>query len=307
MAKKKKERVKVRDIVTEKILAMLREGVVPWRRPWDLTVGRAKNLVSKRPYRGINVWLLGFTEYASPWWVTYRQAKKLGGQVRRGEKGRMVVFWKWLDVERENDDGELELRRVPMMRYYTVFNVEQCDGLEAKIPEKVEREPVDPIEAGDAVIDGMPKKPVIRHGGDRAYYAPLRDVVGLPKRDTFHSAEAYYATAFHELVHSTGHESRVGRFDSRDDEPWAALFGSESYSKEELVAEMGAAMLMADAGIESPERLENSAAYIAHWLKRLEDDTSLVVAAAQAAQKAADFILDESYEKKKAEPLKEAA
>jgi antirestriction protein ArdC len=302
MAKKK---MKVRDIVTEKILAMLSEGVVPWRRPWRL-IGRNRNLISKRPYRGINVWLLAGSEYSSPWWVTYRQAKKLGGNVRRGEKGTKIVFWKWLErkvkaEEGEPDDGNgYTVRSFPMMRYYTIFNVEQTEGLDAKIPPEEETEPVDPIEAGEALIERMPRKPVIKFGGDRAYYSPLSDVVGLPERDDFETSEGYYASAFHELAHSTGHEARLGRFDSRD--VMGSIFGSTTYSKEELVAEMSAAFLMAEAGIEQPERLENSAAYIKGWLKALNDDHSLVVVAAQAAQKAADFILDT-----KVEELKEAA
>jgi len=314
---KKKGKIKVRDIVTEKIMDALKAGVVPWRRPWAIT-GRHKNVTRGNAYRGINVWLLEAAAasrgYERPLWLTFNQAKKWGGTIKPEEAKRnggpgptLIVFWKWLEKSVEDDDGETEVRRFPMMRYYNVWNVAQVDGIEDRLPEEEEPKVVDPIEAGEAVIDGMPKKPTMHWGGDRACYWPLGDRIDLPERDVFESAAAYYATAFHELAHSTGHEARLGRFDSTDVRN--AIFGSTSYSEEELVAEMTAAFVMAEAGIETPERLDNSAAYIASWLKRLADDHNLVIVAAQAAQKAADWILDAEAKKASPEPveLKEAA
>lgn len=313
---KKKGKIQVRDIVTEKIMEALKAGVVPWRRPWAIT-GRHKNVTRGNHYRGINTWLLEASaicrDYDRPLWLTFNQAKKWGGTIKPEEARKnggpgptLIVFWKWLEKSVEDDDGETELRRFPMMRYYNVWNVAQVDGIEDRLPEIEEVEAVNPIEAGEAVIAAMPKKPSIRWGGDRASYSPLADVVALPERDNFETAEGYYATAFHELAHATGHEARLGRFHSSD---VGSIFGSKTYSEEELIAEMTAAFVMAEAGIESPERLDNSAAYIASWLKKLADDHNLVIVAAQAAQKATDYILDAEAKKaaETASELKEAA
>lgn len=274
----------VYDLITDRVMEQLSKGVVPWRRPWGGAEQAPRNLASGHAYRGINVFLL--MGGSSPYWMTFNQAKALGGCVRKGERGTPVVFWKWLEKE---DEITGKKSRFPMLRYYTVFNLSQVDGIPAKkIPAVVgTRADVDPIAAADAIVEGMPTRPTIRTAGDQACYMPALDVVTMPARERFNSSAAYYATLFHELTHATGHESRVGRV-----EKWTG-FGSESYAREELIAEMGAAFLMGQAGLVD-ETIENSAAYIANWLERLKDDRKLVVVAAAQAQRAADFILGRS-------------
>lgn len=275
-------------MVTERIVELLEQGVIPWRKPWRPEAGEHRNLVSKKPYRGINVFLLGALGYDSPFWLTYKQAKQLGGSVKKGEKGATVVFWKWLDKKEEDESGDLKQVKIPMLRYYTVFNLEQTEGIPAeKIPagEDCAESEVLPIEAAVSLIDSMPQRPAIGHGGNRAYYSPSRDRVQLPNMEQFDMVEEYYCAAFHELAHATGHSSRLDRKEVTGCNP----FGSEDYSKEELVAEMTAAYLCGVTGIEQGT-IENSAAYIQGWLKQLKDDRKLVIHAAAAAQKAADFI-----------------
>lgn len=270
------------DIITDQITTKLEEGTVPWRKPWYGEAGMPKNLVSKKDYRGINVFLLHCLGYESPYFVTFKQAKKLGGHVRKGEKGCPVVFWKQLDVK--DEDEEKTVRHVPMLRYYTVFNVAQTEGLEIPVLDVPEREHT-PTEAAEQIVQGMPKAPEIKHGQRAASYSPAEDVVRMPRPEVFESGEGYYSTLFHELTHSTGHTSRLDRKLSTE----SVAFGSADYSREELVAEMGAAFLCAQAGIET--RLDQSAAYIEGWLKKLKSDRKLVVVAAAQAQKAADFVL----------------
>lgn len=271
----------VYEIITERIIAELQKGVVPWHKPWKSS--GPMNLVSKRAYRGVNTWLLGVSQYASPYWLTFKQAKALGGSVRAGQKATPVVFWKPV---KSKDKTSGEEKTFPLLRYYSVFNVEQCDGLEKHIPVDVAKT-VAPIDAAAAIVEGMPDKPTIQHGGTRACYAPGSDTVTMPPRDTFDNGEFYYSTLFHELTHATGHVSRLDRKGITE----SAGFGSETYSKEELVAELGAAFLCAEAGI--VERLiDNSAAYINNWLGALKQDVKLVVQAAAQAQKAADYILN---------------
>jgi len=275
---------KVYDIITEKILAQLEKGKIPWRKPWTCT--DHKNIISRKPYRGINVWMLDIAAeergYKSHYWLTYKQAQKLGGTVRKGEKANIVVFWKI--NTREDEDGEE--KSFPFLRYYNVFNVEQCDGIDAPAEETIS---FDPIEKCEAIVSNMPNRPDIKHAGDRACYYPSLDYVNMPHPETFENEPLYYSVLFHELAHSTGHPGRLDRFGT-DNKP--APFGSPDYSKEELIAEMTAAMLCATVNIEN-NTLENSAAYIQSWLTVLNDDPKMVVHAAGKAQKAADFITGE--------------
>jgi antirestriction protein ArdC len=246
----------------------------------------------------VNVFLLHAMSYQSPFWLTFNQAKELGGSVKRGEKACPVVFWKWLDVE---DTADNDRKRVPFLRYYSVFNVAQCDGIEGHLPklEESKREH-NPIEAGEQIVSAMPRRPEIKHGLDRAFYSPTGDFVGMPSPERFRSGEEYYSVLFHELTHSTGHESRLNRKGvTGTDGQWTA-FGSQPYSKEELVAEMGSAFLCGHAGIVE-RTLENSAAYVQGWLSRLKDDSRLVVQAAAQAQKAADFILNKQHRQEEME------
>jgi antirestriction protein ArdC len=277
----------VYQVITDRVIALLQQGTVPWQKPWQGAELAPQNLVSRKPYRGVKVFLLHAMSYTSPYWLTFRQAQELGGHVRKGEKACPVVFWKWLDVER---NGATE--RVPFLRYYSVFNVAQCEGIEARVQRATgaTREH-SPVETAERIVQGMPKRPLIRHGQAQAFYHPIDDYVGMPSPEQFRGGEDYYSVLFHELTHSTGAECPLNRKGvAGTDGQWSA-FGSQSYSKEELVAEMGAAFLCGQAGIVE-RTIDNSAAYVASWLSRLKDDCKLVVQAAAQAQKAADFILD---------------
>lgn len=277
---KTNERIDIYQTVTDKIIAMLENGVIPWRKPWTGSAGMPKNLLSKKPYRGVNLWMLHASGYTSEYWLTYKQAQELGGSVRKGEKSTLVVYWKMLEVER---DGEK--KKIPMLKYYNVFNVEQCEGVEHPTQDDVVIADFNPLEQCETIVANYPNPPTIEHVQQRAFYSRGDDKVNMPKPETFSRGQEYYSTLFHELVHSTGHESRLGRLQNS-----VSGFGSTSYAKEELVAEMGAAYLCGLAGIENVT-LENSAAYIASWLQRLRDDRKLVISAAAQANKAVDFII----------------
>lgn len=278
--------ISVYEIVTQQIMERLEKGEIPWKRPWSGSAGVPINLRSKKPYRGVNVWLLGCTGYSSPYWASFKQVSESGGSIKKGEKSSLVVFWKPMSktIIEEGENGEdLAVEKSSfMLRYYRVFNVEQTEGLEDKIPH-VEKIEFNPIEKCEEIMEEMPQRPEIKYGGGRAFYRPDDDFVQLPLKEHFHSPEEFYSTAFHELVHSTGHSSRLSR-DMKN------FFGSHDYSKEELVAEMGASFLCGTAGIENTT-IDNSAAYIQSWLKKLNDDKKMVVFAASAAQRAAEFIL----------------
>ncbi len=273
---------KVYDIVTDQVLRLLESGTVPWHQPWS-GGGAPRNLASGKAYRGINPFLLASTGFASPYWLSYKQAQARGGNVRKGEKSTLVVFWKLWDRESTDASGETSTKRLPILRYYRVFNAEQCDGINAPALEAIDFEPIARCES---VVAAMPKPPTLTHGEPRAYYRPLTDTVNMPDRERFNSPPEYYSTLFHELTHATGHVSRLGRKGIEDIQP----FGSSDYSREELVAEMGAAFLCGHCSIESAT-LDNSAAYINGWLRQLRNDPMLVVQAAGLAQRAADCIL----------------
>ena len=275
----------VYQIVTDRIMSLLEQGHIPWHKPWAGSDQLPKNLASGKEYRGVNIWLLHAAGYAEPYWLSFKQVKDRGGYVRKGEKANIAVFWKMLDVETEGKDGNKKIKHVPMLRYYNVFNVEQCEGV--KYPETVKKHEHEPIKACENVIANMPNRPEIKHYGAKAFYSPAFDRVVLPHNEMFDTAQGYYTTAFHELAHSTGH---TGRLD-REGITKPHSFGDKSYSKEELCAEMGAAYLCGHCGI-SPATIENSAAYIQSWLKALKNDNKLVVYAAAQAQKAADYILN---------------
>ena len=286
----------VYEIITARIQEQLEQGVIPWSKPWDATVHMPRNLSTKKAYRGVNVWLLIGREFESPWWVSFKQCKALGGTVNKGEKGTPVVFWKWLEQEKTEDadpegEGTSGKARAPLLRYYTVFNVEQTTIPAERIPvPERQASGFSPIERCESIVSGMPAPPVLRNGGTRAFYRPGEDLVNMPVPERFRSSPEYYSTLFHELVHSTGHPGRLNRQTIKD----LAPFGSPNYSREELIAEMGAAFLCGVAGIENAT-IENSAAYIKGWLRALEDDSRLVVLAASQAQKAAEYILDRPW------------
>lgn len=272
----------VYEIVTESIIKQLESGVAPWRKPWRTEP--PCNLISGKEYRGINPFLLAPQGYGSRYWLTFNQANKLGGHVRKGEHSSIVTFWNVGEEKTIRDAAGNERKSRPfLLRYYRVFNVEQTEGIADKLGLGNSSRPPS-LEQCEAIVAGMPNPPK-REQSDRAWYRPANDTVGIPSRTAFNSTEEYYSTLFHELAHSTGHSSRVGREGIEQ----LNTFGSESYSKEELVAEMGAAMLCGITGIE-PVTLSNSAAYLKSWIERLRGDSKLIISAASAAQKAADYI-----------------
>jgi antirestriction protein ArdC len=282
--------MKVEEIITQRIIDKLEHGTIPWRKPWA-GGGMPKNYISRKEYRGINPFMLGSAGYAYPYFLTFLQAKQLGGNIKKGSKGMPVVLFKF--VEKENEDKPEKPEKFPVLRYYTVFNIEQTEGIDYSetIAESPTLDDFQAIQEADQIIQNMPNRQERQEIENRAYYSPTRDVVNMPKREMFESELAYYSTFFHELTHSTGHRSRLNR------KTMAGLnaFGNHDYSKEELCAEMGAAMLCGHVGIENGT-IDNSAAYIAGWLKALRSDKRFVIQAAGYAQKAIDFILSRKFE-----------
>jgi len=272
----------VYESVTLRILECLDKGVVPWRKPWGVTPPR--NLSSGHVYRGINQILLSCTAFSSPYWMTFKQARLLGGSVKRGERGSPIVFWKVYENEKAN--GETDKRFV--LRHFTVFNSEQTEGI--YIPKLEALKAIEPVEDCEKIVSSFKDPPTLEHGGNRACYIPALDRIQVPSRNAFSSSEEYYSTLFHEFVHSTGSARRLARKGVVD----ANSFASHEYSYEELIAECGAAFLCARAGI-APNTIENSASYIAHWSSALKNDSTWLVRAASAAAKAADFILGKHW------------
>ncbi len=271
-------------IIADRILDMLDRGEIPWRKPWAATAGNGPmNAFTRRPYRGINTLILGMSAYADPRWATFKQVRQYGGHVNAGEKATPVVFWKQLDIPADDEPGQT--KSIPFMQTFYVFNVAQC-VLPNLSPITVKQGPA-PIETADRIIAAMPQRPSIANdGGDRAYYRPASDSVHMPPMGAFGSADYYYTVLFHELTHSTGHKARLDRGLSDN----LAPFGSADYSKEELVAEFGAAFLSAESGIKTT--IANSAAYVQSWAKVIRNDKTVIIHAASKAQKAADYILN---------------
>lgn len=309
---KSKEKFDLYQAVTDQIIEAMERGVCPWKQPWKAIGGTPRNIRGRR-YRGINAFLLAMQSALSNWthpvFLTFNQAKELGGTVRKGERSSLVVFWKTIVPEEYagNPQACPASERKWFLRYYRVFNVAQVDGLPPQALPVIPDNGLSPIEECEAIVAGMPQCPVIRESGQGAFYRPATDQVFMPPLRAFDNAEAYHSTLFHELTHATGHETRLARPDA-----FAGRFGSEPYAKEELVAELGAAFLCARAGI-SPATLEDSASYLANWLQKLREDKRLIVTAAGAAQRAADFIAPDALddgdtgEPEEAEPARLAA
>jgi antirestriction protein ArdC len=277
--------IKVYEVINNRIMELLEQGTVPWRKTWNAQSNMPKNMVSKKEYRGVNTFLLSCMPYRSPYWMTFKQVQDKGGHVKKGEKSTPVIFWKWLD-KNDSDNETSTNGKIPMLRYYSVFNIEQTEGI--PVPEPIETHNVfDTITKAEEIIVSMPMKPDIRYGGNRAYYSVNHDYIQLPNQNTFSSPEEFYSTCFHELAHATGHSNRLARKSILE----PSYFGSHEYSKEELVAEMGSCFISGFAGIENTT-IENSAAYISGWLKALKGDKTLLIHAASAAQKASDYILN---------------
>ncbi|KAB2328963.1 DUF1738 domain-containing protein [Cytobacillus depressus] len=275
---------KIYEMVTNKIIEKLEAGTVPWRKPWVGKSGSARSWKTQKSYRGINTLLLEPGEY-----ITFKQVQEAKGKVKKGAKSEIVVFWKWL--EKENEEGETE--KIPLLRFYKVFNINQCEGIESKWNEDIQEFEHDPIEEAENIIKGYMNKPSLSwQSGIGAFYQPGNDHVNVPPMKDFPKVEEYYCTMMHELIHSTGHKSRL----NREGVTGTLKFGSQTYSKEELIAEIGATMLNGIAGF-SEVTFDNSVAYIQSWLNKLKNDKTLIVKAAANAQRAVDHILGVSWDK----------
>jgi antirestriction protein ArdC len=279
--------------VTDRIVADLEKGVRPWMKPWSAANAqdRLPSLPLRhngQPYKGINILLLwGETiekGYSRNIWMTYKQAEEFGAHVRKGEHGSLVVYADRFTKTEANDKGEEVEREIPFMKAYTVFNVEQIEGLPARYLEAAaprdEGRALELIEEAESFFAGTGA--IFRHGGNRAFYAPAADFIQLPPADAFRDAESYAATKAHELVHWSGNERRMAR-------EFGKRFADHAYAFEELVAELGSAFLCADLGI-TPEPREDHAAYLAQWLEVLKEDRRAIFTAAAHAQRAADFL-----------------
>jgi antirestriction protein ArdC len=282
----------VYELVTSKIIERLEEGVIPWQKCW--TSGPAKSLTTGKEYRGINSVLLGMREYSSRYWATFKQTTKVGGNVKKGEKATPVVYWHWRtpdEMARLKADGKTTAPApcYPFLAF--VFNLDQTEGIERPaddVPAAINS----PLEEAQKIVDAMPNRPEIRHGATfNPCYMGALDLVVMPNLGQFKDAESYFCALHHELIHSTGAKSRLNRFEKQQGES-----REERYGFEELVAELGAAFLSATCGLDNSSRLDDASAYIAGWLKALQDDKKLLLQAASAAQKAADFILGKAEE-----------
>jgi antirestriction protein ArdC len=278
--------------ITNRIIADLEQGVRPWMRPWsaDHAAGRITRPLRHNgiPYKGINVVMLWSASvvkgYACPLWLTFKQALELGGHVKKGETGELVVYADRITRTETDAKGAEVEREISFLKGYTVFNAEQCEDLPAHYSAKAEPPALTPLQRIDAADRFFAATGAeIRHGGTRAYYAEGADYVQMPPFETFRDAESHAATLAHELTHWTKHDKRLARDMGR------VRYGDEGYAREELVAELGAAFLCADLGI-TPEVREDHAAYIASWLKVLKDDKRFVFSAASHAQRAADYL-----------------
>lgn len=275
-------------VITDQIIEMLKQGEIPWEKPW---ISRANcNLRSKHVYKGINRLMTAAVAakngWVSPYWVTFNQVRELGGKVKKGSKATYVVLWKF--IKKEQTDGTEKV--IPLCRYYKIFNVEQTEGLEAYIPEDETFE-WDSEEKAEEMVSGCKFSDIISYGGSQACYIPSHDRIEIPCRETFKTANGFYATTFHEMVHATGHITRLDRKLGMFGD-----FGSHEYSKEELVAELGASFLCAAAGITNEKQLTNAAAYCQSWIKVLQNDVHAIVSAASKAEKAAKYIMGESVD-----------
>lgn len=271
--------------VTDNIIKILESGNIPWKKPW-IGGNAPSNLVSKKAYRGINSIVLGFSPFAkTPYWLTLNQCKQLGGWVQDLKHPTLIVFYAFRDYEKTDKKGVVKTEKVPMLKHYYVYNSSQCTGL--KLPETKTFEHA-PIPAAYSVVEKyLTKEKIQVSDGGRCSYSPSSDSITMVPVTQFPKIEEFYSTMFHEMAHSTGHQTRLKRAGIIESNG----FGSELYSKEELVAEMTASFISNAVGF-GEVAIENAAAYIQNWLKVLKDDKKMVVSAAGAAQKAADYIID---------------
>jgi antirestriction protein ArdC len=284
--------------VTNKIISMLEQGVAPWRRTWS-TYGLAKNYATGHVYTGINFIMMNNTLHPIPFFMTLNQVRTMGGKLKKGAKADKVIYFNVVYKDRDNrtiskdeathlyNIGE-EVKTLKFIKYYNVFNISDVEGIKLDITEIILK-PNEKIDKYESIVENMPKCPEIKHIDSKgAFYSPSLDIVNMPQIEQFESAEAYYATLFHELIHSTGHVTRLAREEVMNPH----TFGSKPYSREELVSEMGASFLCSSVQIDFGNIFENNVAYIAGWLKVLKEDNKFIFKVASEAQKGVDFILN---------------
>lgn len=288
------------------ILESLDRGVAPWRQPWGkngLSLAQ-RNAFTNRPYRGINVFTLMLAGRGDNRWATYKQIKKNGGNVVRGSKSQFVIFWKFVPVRKSDDLDEDQRETYPILKYFRVFNVEDTTGLDLPADPTSAPAEIPSNEIAEKITNQYAKSiglvnratgtgPVVRFGGGRAYYSPAMDNIQMPPVAAFNGTGEFYSTLFHEFGHSTGHHSRLNRFEKNAP---GDKFGSHGYGLEELVAEFTSAFLCSEATVD-PGVIENQASYIHGWKRAIKADHKLVVMAAARAQKAADMVLGQQWNK----------
>ena len=274
-----------REEITARIIEAIKAGTAPWQKPWDGS-GAPCNAISSRQYSGINAVTLAMHGLSmdkgrDPRWATFLQAKQQGWQIKKGAKGTRVILWKPFEARAKDDEENAEPKQVFLQRVFTVFHASQIDGIsDYQLPVKNE---IELCAEAERIIAASGAE--IHYGGDRGCYFPSDDIIQLPERERFYSSAGYYSTALHELIHWTGHKSRLNRKQNPN------KYSSE-YAFEELVAEIGSMFISAATGIpQTEENFQNDTSYVATWLERMKDDPNVIFKAATEASKAADFIL----------------
>ena len=275
----------VYEMVTDRIIAQLEEGVIPWEKPWFVVMGGAFNRISKKNYSLLNQMLLQHDgEYA-----TFKQWERLGGKIRKNERAEIVVFWKMCRVKKQKNSSIAEEKSIPVLKYFPVFHISQVEGVEP-LPKNILRLP-EPIEEAEKILhDYLEKENIVltHRACNKAYYSINDDSITMPLMGQFREQSEYYSTIFHEVIHSTMKESRCNRNGDKKED---TIFGSEVYSKEELIAEIGSANILNIIEIETKKSFRNSVAYIQGWLSRLRNDVKLIVSASSKAEKATKYVL----------------
>lgn len=272
----------VYEMVTDRILEQLEKGSIPWQKPWTGTKNGAYNRISNKPYSLLNQMILNHTgEYA-----TFKQWSELGGKIRRGEQSEIVVFWKIQPIEETKEDGIKEKKDIPLLRYFNVFHVSQVEGIEPKVREVAEVKPIEEAEKIKTAYVTREHITIKEIVSNEAFYSPSRDYIQVPCKEQYTNIEEFYSTLFHEMVHSTGHKTRLDR------ELKGQLGNKQDYSKEELVAEVGSASILNILGIETEKSFKNSSAYIQSWIHVLKNDIKFIVSTASKAEKAVNYIMD---------------
>lgn len=274
--------------VTDRIIDELQKGIIPWKKSWHGE--KAINYITRKEYQGINLLLLPYPgEY-----MTFKQVTELNGKVKKGEKSNMIVYYNWYikDTGKKDNSNKPIIESYPVLRYYNVFHISQVEGIETKCKPYVTENSNDIIKQAEEIINNYIRRENINlniiTGSDEACYIPLNDEIVMPNINQFTGSNEYYSTLFHESIHSTGHVNRLDRISKQK----THKFGSQDYSKEELIAEIGSSILMNNLNIEIPETFKNSVAYIQSWLKVLKDDVKMIVIAAGQANKAVNFIMN---------------